>query len=201
MVDQYSSKMNYKRRMKGMYDGDLGERSWRDIEIGGYSGGLLTTRYPENLLHEGRTFRYWHYRELALDESKSYIFKTSVTWVHLFWHVAGIYDCEILTFGLAEVSDYGDMLGSPPITNGNHNVSTTTTVEIYPNATITNDGVPFSTWRWYMPEKAEAILAPNINYHLKYVNKHTPVGSGNPTNYVNLTGAWYEREPRMSLPE
>lgn len=181
------------KRIKGVYDGELSERRWRDIEVGGYSGGLITTRYPDNLLHEGYTFRYWKYRTLEPGETKSYIFRTHLNWVHLFWRAYGIYDCVIKTFGFAEVSDYKTMLGMPPITNGNHNIDRTTAVEIYPNATITNDGTLFSTWRWGMEDMAEAILAPNINYHLQYKNKHSE------KNYINLTSAWFEQKPKFYI--
>lgn len=172
------------KKIKAYYNGQ-----WRNIEIDGHSGGLVVTTLLHHLVHEGRVFHYNEYVPLNEGKSKSIVFKTSENYIHLFWQLRGIYDCVIETYGGTIIDDYGPE--NSLIINKNHNSTFKTSVKIFNDAEIADDGMALSTWRWLMPDLLDAVLRPNVDYHIKFKNQHAG------KNYINITSYWHERQRRV----
>lgn len=185
--------MGINHRVKGVVeprDPD-GRRHWRDLEISGDSGGLITVDYHDNLAYEGHTFHFHRYRTYDPNEIHSYVIMAPNNYVHLNVMVEGVHDCRITTHINPTITKLNKVLSDPPIMRVNHSKSIDYTLQIYLNADIAKYGSYVSSWRQKMVLPLNVILVPNVYYCLRVKNTHTE------TNHVNLVALWHENEPRV----
>jgi hypothetical protein len=180
------------KRIKGVYEGDLAARQWRDIEISGHTGGLIVTPHLFNLEYEGRVFRFNHAVSLKKDEVAYILFRTANYWTHAWMKAAGIFDCTLETYRDAEVADYGNADANNIVFNVNHNIDWTTDCEVFFNPLVINNGKIMSSYRWYIEDYLTAIFKPNTEYLIRMENKH------NGENWVNVHTYWDEFKPRVT---